>query len=108
MTEFAQLQTSDIHDAAGNRKSKPLVSTRLRQDEGIHSNYLAVYVHQRSARITWIDRRVRLYVDHRRIRISLPGHRGNNAVCHRIAQTFRTAKCKHRFALPEVPVISQL
>ena len=69
------LEHCDADNAARNRKAESFVPARLRQNEGVHANHRAINVHKRPARISWIDRRIGLDVNHRRIRIGLPRNR---------------------------------
>ena len=65
MTELPQLPKGDVHHIAWDGESQPFISTRLRQNKSIHSHHFAIHIHERTARIPGIDRRIRLDVHHR-------------------------------------------
>ena len=100
MAELPQLRICQRHQRARNREAEPFAAARVRQDERVDADELALYVDERSTAVAVVDWRVGLDVHHRRIRIGLPIGGADDAHRHRIAQPFRTAERKDQFPLP--------
>ena len=104
MAELFQLADGGSGGRARNRKAKTLVSSGLRHDERVDADNFAPDVHQRASGIPWIDWRVRLDVDERRIGIDLSRHGRHQAMRQAVAQADRASECKHGFALTDVRI----
>src|SRR6266851_4935973 len=107
VTELPQLPKSDVHHIARDRESQSFVSTRLRQNESIHSHHFSIHIHKGTARIPGIDRRIRLDVHHRRIRFRLARYRRNYSHRDRIAKSSRTPEGKNDLPLAQFSVRTQ-
>ncbi len=77
---------------ARDGEAQAFVSAGLGEDEGVHAHDFAAHVHQRTAGISGIDRRVGLDIDERRIGIDLSGDGRNHTVGDGISQAFGAAE----------------
>src|SRR5262244_2976364 len=90
-----------VHNIAGNRETDSFATTRLRENERVDSNQRAICVHQRTAAIAGIDRRVGLYINSWIIVGELTRYRADNAHTHGVIHSQRTAERQDEFTLFE-------
>ena len=107
MPVLAQAVINKIHHPRRNRKAQPLAAAALRQNKSIDPDHRAVHIHERTAAVSRIDRRIGLDISNRLGRIGLPRQRADHTHGHRILQTFRTSNRKHQLPHPRTLLADQ-
>jgi hypothetical protein len=74
------------------------IATRLAGDQSVNADKTSADVDERSAAAARIDRRVRLHVDHRRLRPQLAGDGADDPEGDRVVQTERAAEGEHELS----------
>ncbi len=88
---LAQAAIDKIDHARRDGKAQSFASAALTQDESVDADHMAVHVHQRTAAVARIDRRVGLNIVQRFCGIGLPRHCADHAHRDRILQSLGTA-----------------
>jgi hypothetical protein len=105
---FADLLDDRVNDTTGNRESDAFASAGLRQDERVDAHNTAICIKQRSAAISRIDGRVGLDINHRIVRLELPGNGADNPHRDRVGQTQRVAESQYELSLAQRFRVSKL
>ena len=102
MPVLAQAVINKIDYARRNGKAQTFTSATLAQNESVDAHHIAVHVHQRTAAVARVDRRIGLNIVQRFCGIGLTRHRADHTHRDRILQTLRAADSQHHLSHPNV------
>ena len=71
MAVLAEVLIVKIDDCSGDRETQTLAAAAFGQDERVDANKIAINIHERTAAISGIDRRIGLDINHRIVGIGL-------------------------------------
>ena len=64
MPVFAEALIIELYDWRRNGKAKPFATSTLAEHESIDADKIAIYIDQRTAAVSWIERCIGLNVEH--------------------------------------------
>ena len=100
-TRGSDLFENVLDDVAWCGETQALVPSRLREDQRVDPDHVPFGVHQGATAVTRIDRRVRLYVDHRVFRLELASDCADDSHRDRVFEPERATKREHDLTWPQ-------
>src|ERR1700730_15479772 len=96
---LTKLFVNKSHHVTGNRESQSLATAGFGKNERVDANEFAMCIHQWTAAVPRVDRRVGLNEHGSNSRVRLPRHRADDSHGHGIFQTLRIAKGENKLPL---------